>query len=80
MKILFFLGILVWSVFQLSPGRACPVRCTCTSIRSKGDRDQDDVDTPRIGQGRKVICSGDKYSPISSVAEIRNLPLDTVIL
>ncbi|XP_063435452.1 adhesion G protein-coupled receptor A3-like [Mytilus trossulus] len=79
MKIFLFLGTLVWSLFILHPTTcgACPPRCTCTSIKNKADKDI--VETPRVGQGKKVICSGD-YIQISSVAEIRNLPLDTVIL
>ncbi|XP_052102623.1 adhesion G protein-coupled receptor A3-like [Mytilus californianus] len=81
MKIFLFLGTLVWSLFILHPTTcgACPPRCTCTSIKNKADKNKDIVETPRVGQGKKVICSG-AYSPISSVAEIRNLPLDTVIL
>lgn len=80
MKIFLFLGTVVWCFLVLHPMmcRACPPRCTCTSLKSKTDND-DDTEAPRVGQGRKVICSG-AYSPISQVSEIRNLPLDTVIL
>ena len=78
MKIYLFFGIWVWVLLICQCG-ACPPRCTCTSIKNKADKEQIADETPRVGQGRKVICSG-AYSPISSVAEIRNLPLDTVIL
>ena len=79
MKIFLFLEIVLWSVLVLHPTLcgACPPRCTCTSIKNRLNKD--DRDTPRVGQGRKVICLG-QYSPISQVEEIRNLPLDTVIL